>query len=181
MRDIDKIQMSTRRFVEHVKEDYDAKKRYCFILGSGASYTSGIPTGLQLMPKWREYLMKQPSGYIEECARECGIPQYKWDRLFQRDYQLQSEDYFTLFDLRYAGIPSKAYYDLQKMMEKAEPSIGYYMLAVLMHNTDNKLVITTNFDSLVEDVLHLYHAKNPLVIGHESLASLLATLAATKH
>lgn len=54
-------------------------------------------------------------------------------------------------------------------MEKAEPSIGYYMLAILMEQTNNNLVVTTNFDTLVEDALRWYGAKRPLVIGHESL------------
>ena len=175
LREREQILMSTRRFVEHVRQGYAANQRYCFILGSGASYTSGISTGLDLMPKWRDFLMQQPSWYIEECAKDCGIPEGKWKPLFQKDYQLQSEDYFTLFDLRYAGMPIAAYHDLQELMKDAEPSIGYYMLAVLMDNTENKLVITTNFDSLVEDVLYLYHAKHPLVAGHESLATFIGT------
>ena len=170
------IHMSTERFVEQVKEGYDSNLRYCFILGSGASYTSGIPTGLKLMPEWHKFLMNKGMGYIKECARDCGISDDKLEHIFKPDYQFQSDDYFTLFDLRFAGMPVVAYKYLQKLMENAEPSIGYYMLAVLMDNTENKLVITTNFDSLVEDVLYMYHAKHPLVAGHESLAPFIGTV-----
>ena len=67
-------------------------------------------------------------------------------------------------------MPICAYSYLQDVMKDAEPSFGYYALAVLLENTENKLVITTNFDSLVEESLSLYHAQRPLVIGHESLA-----------
>ena len=167
------IHMSTKRFLDHVTEGYEASERYCFILGSGASITSGIPSGLNLMPKWRKYLQNKGTDYIRDCARDCGIPEGKWEPLFQEDYKLKSEDYFTLFDLRYAGKSVVAYHDLQKLMEKAEPSVGYYMLAMLMEHTENNLVITTNFDTLVEDALRLYGAKRPLMIGHESLASFL--------
>ena len=170
------IHMSTGRFVEQVKEGYDSNLRYCFILGSGASYTSGIPTGLELMPKWHRDLMNKGMEYIRECAKDCGISDDKLERIFRPDYQLQSDDYFTLFDLRFAGMPVVAYKYLQELMENVEPSIGYYMLAVLMDNTENKLVITTNFDSLVEDVLYMYHAKHPLVAGHESLAPFIGTV-----
>ena len=169
------IHMSTRRFVEQVKEGYDSNLRYCFILGSGASYTSGIPTGLKLMPEWHKFLQDQGMEYIKECAGDCGIPDDTLERIFKPGYQFQSDDYFTLFDLRFAGMPVVAYKYLQKKMENAEPSIGYYMLAVLMDNTENNLVITTNFDSLVEDVLYMYHAKHPLVAGHESLAPFIST------
>ena len=171
------IHMSTRRFVEQVKQGYDSNLRYCFILGSGASYTSGIPTGLKLMPEWHKFLQDQGMEYIKECAGDCGISDDTLERIFKPGYQFQSEDYFPLFDLRFAGMPVVAYKYLQDLMEDAEPSIGYYMLAVLMDNTENKLVITTNFDSLVEDVLYMYHAtKHPLVAGHESLAPFIGTV-----
>ena len=170
------IHMSTERFVDHVKEGYDSDLRYCFILGSGASYTSGIPTGLKLMAEWHKYLKSKGMEYIVESAKDCGVSKEKVEQLFAPDYKLQSEDYFALFDLRFAGKPIVAYRYLQKLMENAEPSIGYYMLAVLMDNTENKLVITTNFDTLVEDVLYLYHAKHPLVAGHESLAPFIGTV-----
>ena len=56
-------------------------------------------------------------------------------------------------------------------MERCEPSLGYHTLAKLLtENNLNNLVITTNFDSLVEDALFLYTDKKPLVVGHESLA-----------
>ena len=135
-----------------------------------------VPTGIKLMAEWHKYLKSKGMEYIVESAKDCGVSKEKVEQLFAPDYKLQSEDYFALFDLRFAGKPIVAYRYLQKLMENAEPSIGYYMLAVLMDNTENKLVITTNFDTLVEDVLYLYHAKHPLVAGHESLAPFIGTV-----
>jgi tetratricopeptide (TPR) repeat protein len=61
-------------------------------------------------------------------------------------------------------------------MEKAIPSLGYYYLAEIIDSTQNKLVITTNFDSLTEDSLYIYNNKNALVITHESLAKYIDAL-----
>ena len=59
---------------------------------------------------------------------------------------------------------------LERTLERAQPSLGYYPLAALLANTRNNLVITTNFDSLVEDALFIYTDKRPIVISHELLA-----------
>ena len=60
-------------------------------------------------------------------------------------------------------------------MDDARPSFGYYALAVLLVDFENKLVVTTNFDSLVEETLSLTHARRLLVVGHESLAPFLGS------
>ena len=44
------------------------------------------------------------------------------------------------------------------------------MLAYLLTKTRHNIVITTNFDHLIEDAVHYYMQNMPLVIGHESLA-----------
>lgn len=46
---------------------------------------------------------------------------------------------------------------------------------MLLSNTENRVVITTNFDTLLEDALYTYTCKHPLVVGHETLASYTAT------
>lgn len=170
------IHMSTHRFLEHVRSGYEANQRYCFILGSGASRNSNIKTGEELIEEWKTYLREkelQHPGYIQECAADCQLEEKDWKRFLDPNYQAKNEDYFSYYDLRFAGMPVQAYHYLQKLMENASPSFGFYALAALMENTENKLVITTNFDSLVEDTLFLYHAKHPLVVGHESLASFI--------
>ena len=59
---------------------------------------------------------------------------------------------------------------LETMMEKARPSSGYVNLALLMSKTVHNVVITTNFDHLLEDSLVQYAQAMPMVIGHEKLA-----------
>jgi tetratricopeptide (TPR) repeat protein len=126
--------------------------------------------GRTLIEEWRSYLLKRGVSYVRECAADIGMNYADFEPLFRPDYKVNSSDYFTFYDLRFAGKPVQAYWYLQNLMSDAEPSFGYYALAVLLEYTKNKLVITTNFDSLVEETLSLYHAKRPLVLGHESLA-----------
>lgn len=56
-------------------------------------------------------------------------------------------------------------------MANAHPGFGYHPLALMLTDgTGSNLVITTNFDSLIEDALFLYTDDKPLVINHELLA-----------
>lgn len=163
-------QMLEQRFLDHVYEGYQAGQRYCFILGAGASRTSGIRTGEELMREWRKFLIQKGKEYTADCARELGIEPERYEYLLDESKPLRNDDYFTLFDLRYAGNPNAAYAFLEKEMEKKFPSYGYFPLAMLLAHTENRLVITTNFDSLVEDALYTYTSMHPLSVGHESLA-----------
>lgn len=169
--------MSEERFVQDISENYRAGVRYCFILGSGASFRSGIPTGLNLIKQWRNELLeleKKCKGYIKESAKAAGImlSDKDYQRLFETpDFQAESEDYFTFFDIRYEGKAPVAYRFLQKIMGDAKPSFGYYALSEFLVKTENKLVITTNFDTLTEDTIYFSQLQHPLVLGHESLAA----------
>ena len=163
-------QMTEERFLDHVYEGYQAGQRYCFILGAGASKTSGIRTGEELMREWRNFLIQRGKTYADNCAQDLDMEPSHYVHLLDPKASLRNDDYFTLFDLRYAGNPNAAYAFLEREMEHAFPSCGYYPLAMMLAHTENRLVITTNFDSLVEDALYIYTATHPLSVGHESLA-----------
>ena len=44
--------LSLNVFLNALEEGYRNERRYCFILGAGASKTSGIPTGEELARQW---------------------------------------------------------------------------------------------------------------------------------
>ncbi len=167
--------MMVNRFLDQIYEGYSVTgKKYCFILGAGASRSSGIRTGEQLMKEWHQYLWTNERGseYIKECADDLD-PKYGRDiykRFFNQDYIIKNDDYFDLFDLRFAGRTTDGYSFLENELEGKSPSYGYFPLAILLANTKNHLVITTNFDSLIEDALLMYTDKHPQVVSHESLA-----------
>lgn len=165
--------MQEQRFIDHVYNGYHAGERYCFILGAGASLSSGIQTGEQLMRQWHSFLLSRGESYIRESAEDVGFDAEEYEHLLAPDVKLNNKDYFTLFDLRFAGQASAAYDALEREMEGKQPGFGYYPLSMLLTKTENKLVITTNFDSLTEDAIFIYTHKHPLVVGHESLAGFI--------
>ena len=167
--------MREERFIDHVYDGYHAGERYCFILGAGASRSSGIRTGEQLMREWHTFLLERGEDYIRESAEDAGLALEEYEHLLSPNAKLNNKDYFTLYDLRFAGQASAAYDALEREMEGKQPGFGYYPLSMLLTNTENKLVITTNFDSLIEDAIYIYTHKHPLVVGHESLAGFIGS------
>jgi tetratricopeptide (TPR) repeat protein len=85
--------------------------------------------------------------------------------------------YSKIYGRRFRLDPASGFIRLQNEMEKAIPSPGYHYLAEIINETQNKLVITTNFDSLTEDSLYYRDKKRTLVITHESLAKYIDALA----
>ncbi len=166
----DRREMSFGRFLDHIQKGYKAGLRYCFVLGSGASRKSGIRTGIELIQDWRKELLPKGRAMLQEIMVSVGIDPKRYDYFFGGDYKVKSSDYSNFFDMRFEGVPAAAYKALQDLMMNAKASFGYYALAVLLCETQNKIVITTNFDTLTEDTLFLYCSEHPLVVGHESLA-----------
>ncbi len=151
--------LSLRRFINHFCKDIRQEKRFCFILGAGASKTSGIPTGAELAQRWISELEEQDSDDLEEWLNEKGIG--------KEDY---ATHYSDIFDKRFELSRKDGFAFLESVMSKAEPSCGYSILAQILEKGKHNIVITTNFDSLTEDALFIYTQKKPLVIGHSALA-----------
>lgn len=138
-------------------------RKFCFVLGAGASKTSGIKTGEELVEIWERELAERNPQAHEEWKRELGITEKNRGNFYSDYYQR-----------RFSRDNGRRYRDgynyLEQMMDKARPSGGYVHLALIMANTMHNVVVTTNFDHLVEDSLVQYTQKMPMVIGHEKLA-----------
>lgn len=190
--------LSVTQLVQSYRECCGYGEHFCFILGSGASVDSGIPMGGTLENEWMKYLMgegadrydahladpRNPRETREAAAnllRE-GRMQHKfaeiekaWKQVKQNGGTLSSDYYSDLYTLRFYPSHRNGYYYLEELMADKEPSFGYHPLAKLLTDgRGNNLVITTNFDSLVEDALFLYSSKKPLVINHEQMAGYVA-------
>jgi len=48
--------ISLQTFLYHFSNNHRKDKKYCFILGAGASKQSGIPTGAELVKEWMNQL-----------------------------------------------------------------------------------------------------------------------------
>lgn len=183
--------LSAKNLSQMIKESTEnSEQRFCFILGSGASVESGIPSGSTLEMRWMDCLMGKSEdqgmpAMDEEETRRLADNLYEedeiehkfdeieaaWRKVKEEGGAISSKYYFDIYKLRFHANPRKGYSYLEKIMERCDPSIGYHALAKLLtENNQNNLVITTNFDSLVEDALFLYTDKKPLVVSHESLA-----------
>jgi len=167
------VKISAWELAKLVKNN-SKQQRFCFILGAGASKESGIATGVEMAREWGRYLESSSDSKIMKRVRRFKN-KYKITDLSQ----VTSEHYFEIYELRWHRDETGAYKYLQKSIENASPSYGYYPLAMLLTYADginsfgNNLVITTNFDNLTERMLNSCSKKNPLVVGHETLAQFI--------
>ena len=144
---------------------------FCFILGAGASRTSGIPTGGELAQVWLRELY-EAENFESLDLNAWATP----ERLGITGFEVNDSANFypQLYQRRYGDHEQAGYAFLESQMEGKEPSYGYSVLAYLLSETAHRVVITTNFDNLVADALSIHSSRFPLVIGHDALAQYAA-------
>ena len=172
--------ISVNQLVKAVREGRSNSERFCFIIGSGASVSSGIPTGAGLEAQWMKEMEESPGlDEIGEVAKTLEEHlEYKfeeireaWEETKKSGTPLPSDYYFDLYKLRFFPNHRNGYHYLEKIMANRNPGFGYHPLALMLTDgSGSNLVITTNFDSLIEDALFFYTDDKPLVINHELLA-----------
>jgi tetratricopeptide (TPR) repeat protein len=165
-----KLEQFVRMFKDSVLDKQDI--RYCFILGSGASITSGVPSGARLVDWWLTdmYRDAQP-GAGEEKLRAwveqelTGIPGFTWDN--------RASFYGHIYNRRFPDNASGQTW-LRRLMENKHSSFGYTVLARILSLTQHNLVLTTNFDNLVQDALSALSCPNPFIAHSHDDARFLA-------
>ena len=156
------LEKLTQTGLIHEIEDVSAgphSSKFCFVLGAGASKTSGIKTGQELVDIWEKEMLERNQAAHSAWKQANGITE-------KNKYSFYSQYY----EERYKKRPMDGLNFLEKMMENVHPNVGYVVLAHLLAASVHNVVITTNFDHLIEDALNYYEKSMPLVIGHESLA-----------
>ena len=100
--------ISTNHFVTTVCEGRRNSERFCFIIGAGASVSSGIPMGVTLEAEWMEEMEKSP-GFSEvrefaETLRKAGRLEHDfseieqaWEAAKKSKQALPSEYYFDIY------------------------------------------------------------------------------------
>lgn len=152
--------ISTKKFVSVFKDiNMSSDRRFSFILGAGASKTSGIPTGYDLASSWFSEIQSiEPENDFDG-----------WKSTNAIDEKELGTYYGVIYRKRFEIDPQSGYDSLSRIMEKAKPSFGYSVLAQILSTTHHNTVVTTNFDSLTEEALYTFSPKRALVCGHESL------------
>ena len=156
-------EITQNQLIRSIKATKDKKSsiRHGFILGAGASLSSGIPLGSFFADKWYKEIK-------EDISAE-SLTKWK-DNIKNFSENNLAENYTKIFEKRFEANYEEGYQELQGYMDKAKPSIGYSFLAQLLDETSNKFVITTNFDTMTEDALFEFQKSKPLVLGHELLS-----------
>ncbi len=139
-------------------------RKFCFFLGAGASKRSEIKTGQELVQIWDKKLEVRNKEEHQKWKAELGITDENKDQFYSQFYERM-----------YRHCPQDGYNFLEKMMNQARPSIGYAMLTHILTKTPNKVVVTTNFDHLVENTIARDTGVIPLVVGHEALTHYVET------
>ncbi|MFA5687808.1 MAG: SIR2 family protein [Kiritimatiellales bacterium] len=129
---------------------YENKGVYAFLLGSGVSRAAGIPTGYEIMPD----LIKKVAGLEGE---EAPSDPEKW---FLEKYG-QSATYSNIIE-HLNGTPEERRNFLKKHFEPTDeeheqglklPTKAHDAIAQLVKDGFIKVIITTNFDRLIESAL----------------------------
>ena len=177
--------ITKKTLAANIRDGVEDGKHFCFILGAGASYSSGIKTGKQLAFKWMSEIEKEYNGNFEKCIivshflRKEKEMYYDFREILNAfitardngEEEMDSKYYFDVYRIRFPKNSSDGYRAIEEEMESAFPSYGYQALArILSTHRDINLVITTNFDDLIEKSLVIYTGVKPIVINHESLA-----------
>lgn len=143
---------------------------YCMLLGAGASVTSGIRTGQELIHLWKEEIIKKyypdfdfkskPNDEIQKNLKEC-INNYD-----------ENNEYSSLFGKIY-DLPTQRRNFIEQEVAKADsPSIGYQYLNLLAQKKYIETFFTTNFDDLLELSLNpLTTKERPIVCAQDSSIS----------
>lgn len=138
---------------------------YSLLLGAGASYSSGIKTGVELVNDWRK----------EVYFRLSGDNNYEIDKAQQ--YFLKNEgswyslgnEYSSLFEKKF-DLPSQRRRFVEEQVDKKLPSIGYSYL-VSLTNISSKYfdtIYTTNFDDLINEAFYQFSQTRPIICAHDS-------------
>ncbi len=135
-------------------------RKFCFVMGAGASYKSGIPTGGQLAKKWFDEINERSAPKeIEQWLKEVKVN--KGDL---------ASHYGSIYRKRFENDKTSGYEFLVQAMRSAKPTFGHIVLAQILSKAPGNCILTTNFDSLIESSIYQYTDKTPLVCGHESLS-----------
>ena len=133
--------ISTNQLVNAIKEGRSNSERFCFILGSGASVSSGIPTGGTLECQWMKE-MEEDIGIeeIRETAEnlkgnlenDFAKIEGDWEKTKKTGIPLSSKYYFDIYKLRFFPNHRNGYYYLERLMADKNPGFGYHPLALML-------------------------------------------------
>ncbi|WP_411704318.1 SIR2 family protein [Edaphovirga cremea] len=154
---------SLKDLASYIKTKSGNSPNYSLFLGAGASVTSGINSGTQLVDEWRkdiyELLSKLP--YADEKKAK----EYLLER--ESSWYEPSNEYSSLFE-KIFDLPSQRRRFVEQQVDGKLPSIGYSYLVSLFQSGYIDTVFTTNFDDLINEAFYQFSRERPTLCAHDS-------------
>ena len=143
----------------------NATPNYNVLIGAGASVSSGIRTGQDLVNEWRKDIYEILSK--KEYTTEEDSKTYLMTK--EGNWYSESNEYSSLFEKKF-DLPSQRRRFVEKEVDKASPSIGYAYLTSLVDSSDRYIdtIFTTNFDDLINEAFYQFSQTRPIVCAHDS-------------
>ncbi|WP_447509083.1 SIR2 family protein [Aeromonas hydrophila] len=155
---------SVSDLIDYIKTKVGEKNpNYSLLLGAGASFTSGINTGVDLINEWRKEIYIRLSGdqqYTENKAVE-------YLKANEGSWYTQTNEYSSLFEKKF-DLPSQRRRFVEKEVDNKLPSIGYCYLVSLVNNSYFNTIYTTNFDDLINEAFYQFSHTRPFLCAHDS-------------
>lgn len=133
--------------------------RLTFFLGAGCSISSGIQGAAGLARMWWETL---------DAFQQRQIPSYSDDKAGQF--------YNRIVEVKFGRNERAKQKEIARIMAHARPGFGYCALAKMIEKSRSwscrdgaPIVLTTNFDDLLERAFLIHTSVVPVVVGHDSL------------
>ncbi len=161
-----------RRTVSELTRFIDTRNEtsasYSVFLGSGASVSSGVRTGTQLIDIWRkeQFLKLNPDHKGEYDATRAK----EWLSKRELKWYNPQKEYSSLFE-RTFDLPRQRRIFVEREVASGFPSLGYAYLVRLIENNFFNTIFTTNFDDLMNEAFHQFSEVRPIVCAHDSSIS----------
>lgn len=156
------------RFIGNASENYEATgmkaPNYSVLLGSGASITSGIRSGQNLIDTWKKEVYQESDKTSEMTLEEF------FSSTNAPDWYEERNAYSALFENRYDLQRHRRIFVEHEVSGKT-PSIGYAYLVKLIEQGFFNTVFTTNFDDLLNEAFYRFSKNRPIVCAHDSSIS----------
>ncbi len=154
-------------FLRVIKENADVN--HAFLLGAGASITSGIQPARDCIWEWKRNifitknpaLAKQYALYKSETVQRALQKWIDTEGIYPAENSVEEYSYFA--STAYPIEETRAKY-FENICKGKEPYVGYKILCELSKKGMVKSVFTTNFDGLVEKAAH-QTGINPIAIS----------------
>lgn len=153
----------------HLQNRTDNQSNYVLLLGAGASVTSDIRSGKELVTIWKKEIYEGHHQNNNATNEEINLwisTQIQW---FD-----ENNEYSSLFEKRF-DLPAQRRNFIELEVEKKMPYIGYAYLVKLINSNFINTVMTTNFDDLMNEAFYHYGGNQgtslsyrPIVCAHDS-------------